>query len=354
MDLFRLIDFFLQSDPSAHGQACVEALRTISDYFQIKQVIAPMPKDPQELVNYYDEPATQGQAPNPHDLLGETLRNFFSGLPIPPNSPPPHLLAHSIRDSLGMGLGLGAHPHSRMSTLITREPSSTIAPSPRNPGEGTKEVRLSTAPPTIIYPNLGAHPTRSLEDVSCIELAKAKLRSWLARPETSILKRWAIKKSSKSSTDQSSSKRHSSVEPDVLHYSFAPTLPSSPDPAAEFDIRRQRRVSFGGVPNTAPPRLPTQYDQDIQQNRGVYVTTDTFVDRSAPPHRKRAISLTQGKILPPIPISSRENSLDTSESHYKSSTATKLRKHRHAPHGALATCRIPIYKPFCIVFVHRY
>lgn len=322
MDLFRLIDFFLQSDPGA--QDCLDALRTISDYCQSKQVIAPMP-NPNDLIKYYDD---QGPVPiptNPQDLLGETLRNLFSRIPIPPNSPPPHVLAHGLRDM---------HPYGRLSTLSGREPS-TLVSSPINVGEGVKEVRLSTAQPILIHPN--PTPAQSIEDVSCIEIAKSKLRSWLAKPETRVLKRWASGKSSKSSTNQSSSNARNSTRPSTLHYSFAPTLPATPAVNTEFNIPRTRTVSFSGVPNSAPPH----------QDRGhVHMATETVVEQSeTPPRRQRAMSLSQGKNLPPLP--SRDNSSDgvrsAESSNGPEAKATKLRKHRPSPIGGLS---------FFLIFLH--
>jgi hypothetical protein len=132
------------------------------------------------------------------------------------------------------------------------------------------------------------------KDVSCIQLARDKLRSWLARPETAALKRLV------------SGRRRRTVSaiqerPKILFSPIAVTI--GPDTPVQSYFPQTRTTSVA-YPDDLP--LPYAGDKVI-----VVQEITTHRDSLPPTQRRRAISFSPGATLPTPPLTqSRDTGFD--------------------------------------------
>lgn len=268
MDLFRLIDLFLQTDESARNH--LMALRSLSDFIQDKQLIAPMSGASFDLYDNDDAASVQR---NSSQVVGDLLR-FVSSLHVP------NTLPHQM----------GAQPRSIPETLPPRaEPfpsvaHSRVAPTPFN-------AHPNAANDLLFKPDDHVHEKTPLDreldepkDVSCVQTARDKLRSWLARPDTAALKRIVGKRRRTVSTLQES-------KPTMLYSPVAHTI--GPDTPSQSQFAHTRPTSMDNGDG-----LPRPYAGDK-----VIVVTETSIRRDSIPakQRHRSVSFSHGIPLPTPP-----------------------------------------------------
>ncbi|CCA70875.1 hypothetical protein PIIN_04811 [Serendipita indica DSM 11827] len=163
MDLFRLIDYFLQSDESARDP--LMSLRVVSDYMQRKGLIAPMPAEVYDL----NENDTNVQ-PNP---LSELTRLMMTSIPQSHPTPPSHGITPS-------GNANSTPPRRELAHSFSESPGTTAVPLWHD-----SPIRQAFPDNSKLHPNT---------DATCISGTREKIKAWLARPTTQALRRWASRK----------------------------------------------------------------------------------------------------------------------------------------------------------------
>lgn len=269
MDLFRLIDLFLQEDEDAREP--LRALQLFTDYLQRKGIVAPMPLEP---VNFYDESHNFSEHHNPLAEFSQLLTSVRGFTRTASNDEPhvssiiPTPKSHKVRDSL--------MDNSRRSPLISQPSRMDLAlafgdtPNPQSQNLPPREPSRMTA--------------TDHRSALVIQVVRERLRSWLRRPDISALKRWVLNKCQIHPAEDAS-------------WEFVRSPYSNPvNQWPEDDNGQEVPRAHHDPPGSLEPT------PKILQYGGIQVTQDTIMYRdSLPPARKRALSVSMSRPLPSLP-----------------------------------------------------
>lgn len=275
MDLFRLIDLFLQTDENARNH--LMALRALSDFVQQKQLVARMPQNPNDFYAHdKEDPTVSDYAQRSSSQVVTDLLRMVEGLQIP-----------------------NAHPSSQANiSQYPSHPRSVPFPGPvisSAPATTTSHHSHTTSNAPLIQRDaapaiVARDDTSSSKDVTCFQGAADKLRSWLARPETAALKRFITSKRQRTLSTVKQEKHEVKQQYEYPYYSPVAHTNSLGTPVSlpNGTFPRTRSPSIGYA--NAVPR-PWVTDKLPGQ---VLITTETMMHRdSLPPtrrDRKRSVS----------------------------------------------------------------
>jgi hypothetical protein len=231
----------------------------------------------------YDGEAAPTQR-NSSQALGDLLQ-LFSGLQIP------NELSQQPR----------GRPRTFSDTTTPHAPPVAANPATRSAPKNTtrnvpNDLFLKPENPHHVPYAIPENPDfEEPKDVSCIQLARDKLRSWLARPETAALKRLVGGRRRRTVSAMAE------TQPEILFSPIAMTIGPDSPVQSHFPPVRTTSVAY-------PDDLPLPYD-----GKGVIVVQETTTHRDSlpPTQRRRAVSFSPGAALPtPPPTRSRDMNFD--------------------------------------------